>query len=512
MNQDHDNDVYRTPQCNESEQGVLCAMMENMEHAWAQFGPRLRDELFHHPRRRILCHAMIDMHVSALPVDIITLTQWLRTSGELEQVGGPSGVSDLMPMDYSPLTAVEHYLVTLEDMAARRLLLVQADEMRKTAYDYTQPWRSGLEATEQALFNLHAKTSHGGMVHISKLLPQVMTQIETAMNSRGHVTKGIATGFTSLDRTTMGIEPGLFIIGARPSKGKTAFAMQLALNLGLGCEHGMGDYDEFNQPALDVGIFSLETGDVNLARRALLNIASINMRRIADGLFSAKEMELVRQSLGWLMKAKIHIEASYGLSIQELRAQARMMVKKLGLKALIVDYLQLLVSTSRKAQQSKQVEIAEVSVGLKHLAHELQIPIFALAQLNRDGDCARPKAIHIRDCGQVEQDADYVALLCDAPEWVSQNDTDDTPWGYLGFDLVKNKDGPTTNGVDPMVLKFFKECFRLTSMERKLFSNNEDQRQGAPQHDGTARPKRPRGRPRKDGGATTGSDDEMFDA
>jgi len=517
---DHDHDptaTYGHPQSNEAEEAVLCAMMENMEKSWDSFGRRLRTELFHHPRRRLLCHAMIDMHVSNLPVDVVTVTDWLRKAGDLEKVGGPGGVTDLLPTSFSPLAAVEYYLATLEDMAARRLLLDQAAEMRNAAFDYTTDWRLTIEATEQSLFDLHAKTSHNGMVHISTLVPDVLTELDRAMNSRGHVTRGLATGFTSLDRITMGIEPGLFIIGARPSMGKTALAMQLALNIGLGADFGMGDYDEFNQPAKDVGILSLETGDVNLARRALLNLAAINMRRIADGMLSNAEKLSVTESAKRLMKAKIHIEASYGLSIQDFRARARLMVKKLNLKCLIVDYLQLMTSTSKKAGANRQIEVAEVSVGLKHLSHELKIPIFALAQLNREGDCARPKASMLRDCGQIEQDADYVALLCQAPEWASDGEAEETPWQWLGLDIVKNKDGGTTNGLDPLVLRFDKEFFRLSSRETKLFSNNKEQRQGytpQPKYDATQREKRPRGRPRKDGSSGTDRPDDseaMFD-
>jgi replicative DNA helicase len=497
----------RRPQSNEAEEGVLCAMMEDMELAWDKFGSRLRSELFYHPRRSILAHAMIDMHVSAMPVDIVTLTGWLRKSGQLDKVGGPAGVTDLLPVRHSPLFALEHYMATVEDMAARRLLLAQAGEMRKTAFDYTQPWRAGLEATEQALFNLHEKTSHGGMVPIGRLVPGVLGQLEKAMNSRGHVTKGIATGMTSLDRITMGIEPGLFILGARPSKGKTAAMMQMALNIGL----GQGDYEEFRQEPMDVGIFSLETGDVNLARRALLNLAAVNMRRIADGLLSYAEKDAITEQAKRLMSAKIHIEACYGLSIQDLRARARMMVKRLGLKVIMIDYLQLITSTSKRAQQNRQAEVAEASVGLKHLAHELQIPIIALAQLNREADVARPRASQLRDCGQIEQDADYIALLCDPPEWASQNDPEDCPWTYLGIDLVKNKDGATTNGLDPLVQRFDREFFRLTSLERKLLSNDEDERQQNFQprpkvdHD---RPTRGRGRPRKDGSSGTARPDD----
>jgi hypothetical protein len=134
---------------------------------------------------------------------------------------------------------------------------------------------------------------------------------------------------------------------------------------------------------------------------------------------------------------------------------------------------------------------------VKMLAHELNIPIFVLAQLNRDGDVARPKMSQLRDCGQIEQDADYCVLLCDAPEWASADDPEDCPWTYLGLDVVKQKDGGTTSGTDPLVVRFDKEIFRLSSLEEKLFSNNEQQRQPVGPKFDHDREKRPRGRPRK---------------
>ena len=158
------------------------------------------------------------------------------------------------------------------------------------------------------------------------------------------------------------------------------------------------------------------------------------------------------------------------MSIQELRATARMMVARHGIKLIIVDYLQLLTSSSKAAQYSRQAMIAEVSTGLKHLAHEFDISVIALAQLNRDGDKARPSMADLRESGQIEQDADYIGMICDAGQGGDEDEVSADE--FMGLDIAKNKDGPTTTDGTPMVLYFDKSIFRLRSWTDSLLSNN----------------------------------------
>lgn len=490
------------PASPEAEDAFLGLMMQNMPGVYETFGDELREALFHDPFRKLLCEAMIDMHVSAIDVELVSTTRWLRERDMLEKVGGPARLAEVfgsVPFS-ATMGSAKHWFEELQDMALRRLLLAKADLLKEAALDYTKTWKEALETAESELFNVHAQTSHKGMVHVSKLLPTVAAEIEKTLNARGHVTNGFATGFTALDRMTMGIQPGVFVIGARPSMGKTAAMMQIALNGAL----GMGDYFEYNQEPQRVGVFSLETNDVALVKRGLLNLATLNLRRVRDGLMSRTQQDLLKREYDRLFTSGMYVEACYGLSIQDFRAKARMYVKRYGLKALFIDYLQLMTSTGPGAKQSKQAEIGECSVGIKHLAHELQVPIFVLAQLNRDaGETTRPKMHQLKDCGQIEQDADYIGLLCDAPESASANDPEDCPWSYLGFDLVKQKDGPTTGGGEPLALRFDKEYFRLTSLESRMYGPNGEE----PEHQEPRRKtvtdeklKRGRGRPRKDQG------------
>lgn len=488
------------PRNNEAEEAVLGCMMWDMSGLYELHGRRLKDDLWLNELNRVVAHACIDMHVSGLEVNAVTVTEWLRKAGTLDGLGGAAKMvafCTTLPSMTGVLAGM--YLDMLEDMEGRRMLLRQADALKLAACNYTQSWKDALLQAEAALFDVHAKTSHEGLVHVSKVVPTVVEEIEQTVMRKGHVTNGVATGFTTLDRMTMGLKAGVHVIAARPSMGKTALLMQAALQVSM----GTGDYPEFDQPPLPVAIYSLETDLVALVKRGLLNLAALNLQRIRDGNISRGDMQALVEQAKKLSRANMFIEANFSLSIQDFRSRLRMQVKRHGIRIVFIDYLQLMSSSTKRAKENRNMEIAEISLGLKNAALELKIPIVVLAQLNRDGDVPRPKLSHLRECGQIEQDADSVSMICQAPDWVSEKDPEDAPWTYMGLDIVKQKDGPTTTGVDPVILRFDKEFFRLTSVDEKLFSNNPEQRQ---QHgprekvDVTTKEKRGRGRPRKETG------------
>mgnify|MGYP000293583813 CR=1 FL=1 len=483
-----------------AEQAVISAMMWDMPTVFEKYGGRLKSELWHVELNREIAMAIVDMHVSAIDVDVVSVTHWLREHNQLERIGGPARVSELLlTLSNSPtLHQLDYHLKILEGMSARRLMLKQSEALAIAALDYSQSSDQALAQAEAALFDVHAKGTHDGMEHVSKIIPAVIDEIDETIKRKGHVTSGVATGFTSLDRMFMGLKPGVHYVAARPSKGKTAYMMQIALNVGL----GMGDYPEFDQAPTGVAIYSLETNKVSLVKRGLLNLAALNMQRIKDGQFSRAQQDDLKSKAMKMNGSKIYVEASFGLSIQNFRVKVRMLLKKHPeIKLIMIDYLQLMTSSSKKAEGSREREVAEISCGLSMAGHELKIPIICLAQLNREGDVSRPKASSLRESGQIEQDAQTITMLCDAPEWVSKDDPEDAPWAYLGADVVKQKDGPTTNGIDPVVMRFDKEFYRLTSTDEKLFSNQSQQHQpsaGPREKSNYDRQKGPRGRPRKD--------------
>lgn len=464
------------PWAKESEDWMLSVLLaaldlETIAEIWQTHGRRMRNDLFFHELNRTIFLLIEELAVSGARADVMTFTGMLRQRNELDMIGGPARVSELYALNAYGLTdaMVNHHLSVLEEMRARRGMVRAAWGIVAAAIDTTQPWKTAVEKAEGDLFNLHEQSTKRGTRHIREVLPEVVSEIELAYQNRGHIAGGMQLGFTDLDRVLMGLKTGLFVIAARPSRGKTVLACQLALN--VACAEG--HYTEFQQEAKPVLFFSLETTDRSLTRRMLLNKWTVPISKARDGLMSRAEQDSLKSAYTKLQRAPIYLHESFGMSIQELRATARMMISRHGIKMILVDYLQLLSSSTRRAQQSRQIEIAEISMGLKHLAHEFDIPVIALAQLNREGDKARPSMADLRESGQIEQDADYIGMICDAPEELTKGE-DGLPneQEYMGFDLAKNKDGPTTTDGAPLVFPFDKSIFRLRSWSDSLLSNN----------------------------------------
>lgn len=464
------------PWSKESEEWLLCMLLNALDageigEVWQQHGRRLRNDLFDHVHNRTVFLLVEELAVSGQRADVVTFTGQLRHRAELDAVGGEARISEMYAQFITATPALMiHHLAILEEMRARRGMLRAAWSLATAAKDTTQPWRAAIEKAEGDLFNLHEQSTKRGTRHIKEVLPEVVKEIQDTWENGGHIAGGMQLGFTDLDRITMGLKTGLFVIAARPSRGKTVLACQICLNVA----RGWGHYKEFQQAPLPVLFFSLETTDRALTRRMLLNQWTVPISKARDGiLMSRAEQENLGGTVAELMRTPIFLHESFGMSIQELRATARMMIARHGIKLVLVDYLQLLSSSTKRAQMSRQIEIAEISMGLKHLAHEFDIPVIALAQLNRDGDKARPSMADLRESGQIEQDADYIGMICDAPEELTQGE-DGLPseQEYMGFDLAKNKDGPTTTDGPPLVFPFDKSIFRLRSITDSLRSNN----------------------------------------
>lgn len=457
---------------------LLNAMdMETIGEVWQAHGRRLRNDLFEHAQNRTIFLLVEELAVAGQRADVVTFTGQLRQRQELDLVGGASHISDLYrQMVTATPGMMSHHLAILEEMRGRRGMLKAAWGMAAAATDTTVPWKAAIEKAEGDLFNLHEQSSKRGTRHIKEVLPEVVDEIIKAYENKGHIAGGVQLGFTDLDRMIMGLKTGLFVIAARPSRGKTVLACQLALNLAT----GRGHYHEFKQAPIPVLFYSLETTDRALTRRMLLNEWTVPISKARNGLMSRAEQDGLQRAVNELKTSQIYLHESFGMTIQELRATARMQISRLpdrtdGLPKCIVlvDYLQLLSSSSRRAAQSRQIEIAEISMGLKHLAHEFDISVITLAQLNREGDKARPGMADLRESGQIEQDADYIGIICDAPEELTRGE-DGMPneQEYMGFDLVKQKDGPVTTDGAPLVFPFDKSIFRLRSWSDSLLSNN----------------------------------------
>lgn len=470
----------RLPEAPESETWMLSMLLNTLEAGmlsdkWQKFGRRFRNDLFLHEGRKLCYLEIEELAVSGQSMDCVSFTGLLRTRGVLDAVGGVSQISDWFQVAMVTDSLLEHHLAVLEQYRMRRGMVKAAWSMVSAAKDTTADCKQALERAEGDLFNLHEQTSKRGTRHIREVLPSVCDEINMAYQNKGHIAGGLQLGFTDLDRVTMGLKTGLFVIAARPSRGKTVLACQIAINVGTGTGH----YKEFQQAPVPILFFSLETTDRALTRRMLLNQWSVPISQARTGMMNREVQHAMGDAVTRLAKSQIYLHESFGMSIQELRATARMLIQRMpdrtdGLpKCLVlIDYLQLLSSNTKRAAMSRQTEIQEISTGLKHLAHEFDIPVVSLAQLNRDGDKARPGMADLRESGQIEQDADYIGIICDPPEGFGSRDGQPSEDEFMGFDLAKNKDGPVTTDGNPLVFYFDKPIFRLRSWTDSLYSNN----------------------------------------
>ena len=279
---------------------------------------------------------------------------------------------------------------------------------------------------------------------------EAIASIQDLYERRGGIT-GIPSGFADFDKMTDGLHrQEMVVIAARPSMGKTAFAMNIAEYIAVDLK-------------MPVAVFSLEMGSQQLVQRLLCSRAKVNLGRVRDGFLSERDFPALTAAASKLAESKIFIDDTAGLSILELRAKARRLKSQHDIQAIFIDYLQLLRSTSRRAQDNRQLEIAEISSGLKALAKELNIPIIVLAQLNRNpeqrsGDSkGRPRLSDLRESGSIEQDADLVGLLVREEYYAENDDEREESKGKATLIIAKQRNGP----VGDVPLTFLKEFTRF---------------------------------------------------
>jgi replicative DNA helicase len=269
--------------------------------------------------------------------------------------------------------------------------------------------------------------------------------------------RGLSTGYSQLDKISSGLQGGeMFVIAARPSMGKTSFAMNIV-------EHIAVDLDT------PCAVFSLEMSAAMLVRRLLVSRAMLSLGDLSRGLLTHAQKEALAKASRELQKSKIFIDETPGLDIMELRAKARRLKKQYGIQMIAIDYLQLLTSSSRRAKDNRQIEIAEISAGLKGLAKELNVPIVVLAQLNRSVEQRkgqRPVLSDLRESGSIEQDADMVGLLTRADYAGGKMEVEDeekeaAKKGQALLILAKNRNGPT----DDVHLRFIDYAMRFVERE-----------------------------------------------
>jgi len=372
-----------------------------------------------------------------------------RGRRSIESVGGAAFVTSLFT--FVPTAAnVQYYLDIVRDKYILREIITAATESVRRAYEEQDEVNNLLDEVEQRIFAVGEDRFKGEMLSMKEQVMSTLESIEKLFENKGAIT-GVSTGFRDLDKLTSGLHSSeMIVIAARPSMGKTALAMNIAEHAAI-------------EVKLPVAIFSLEMSAQQLVQRMLCSRARVNLAKTRDGFLAEADFPKLTHAASKLAEAKIFIDDTAGLTILELRAKARRLKAQHDVRLIIVDYLQLLRSTSRRAQDNRQLEISEISAGLKGLAKELKIPIIVVAQLNRNPEIRTgsgkgvPRLADLRESGSIEQDADLVGLLV-REEYYADSDEERTELeGKAELIIAKQRNGP----IGQVKLTFLKDFTRF---------------------------------------------------
>jgi replicative DNA helicase len=389
------------PHSMEAEQGVLGCVLISPHDCLGECVEKLKRgaEVFYDLRHQTLYNELVTMYDEKEPIDLITLPQRLKDKQQLEGVGGLAYVSSLP--DAVPSAAnLSYYLDIVREKYILRRMIHTCTDIVGRVYEHEGEVEALLDEVEREVLQIVESRETGTMIGVKELVHKAINTIEDYHQRQGVLT-GLSTGFPDLDKMTTGLHGGeMIVLAARPSMGKTSLAMNIAEHVSV-------------EQQIPVGVFSLEMTSESLILRMLCSRARVNLRNIREGFLAERDFPKLTGAAGKLSQAPLFIDDSSGLSILQLRAKARRMATQYGVKLFVVDYLQLLHSTSRRAD-NRQQEIADISNGLKGLAKELDVPVIVLSQLNREFEKdkdRKPRLSDLRESGAIEQDADVVALL-----------------------------------------------------------------------------------------------------
>ncbi len=431
----------------EAERCVLGAILLHNE-AFNQAAELLDARDFFRDAHRRIFERMVALNERGQAIDFVTLKEELLRAGELDEVGGPAYVAALV--DGVPHSAnVEYYARIVKEKSTLRSLIQSANRIAAQAYEADRDADVLLDEAERAIFEIAEHRIREGFVPLRDLVQSSFTTIERLQERTGLVT-GVPSGFQDLDGLTSGFQPSdLVIIAARPSMGKTSFALNIAAHAGV-------------REGLTVGIFSLEMAKEQLFLRMLTAEARIDAHRFRTGRLSDRDYGRLSAALGTLADAPVFIDDTPALGVLEMRAKARRLMAAHGLHLLIVDYIQLMQGRGRF--ENRQQELAAISRALKQLAKELNVPIVALSQLSRAPESRadrRPQLADLRESGALEQDADLVIFIYRA-ELYEKEATRPEDQGIAEIIIGKQRNGPTGT----VRLTFIKEYTRFENLAR----------------------------------------------
>jgi len=420
------------PQSVETEQSLLGCLLIDKD-AMIRIADTLTEKDFYKDSHRNIFEAMKELYNKREPIDILTLSNRLSEKNHLDIVGGRTYLAQLSNSVATSSNIVTYANIVQRKATLRRLLDVST-QLGELGYSEEEDVEKILDDAEQKIFSVSQKFLKNTFVSMDGLLTDAFERIDE-LHRQGGKLRGLATGFYDLDNLLAGMQKSdLVVLAARPSVGKTAFALDLARQVALK-----------NKAA--VGIFSLEMGKEQLVDRMLCSQAKINLWKMRTGNLGDSDFININQGMAELSEAQIYIDDSSTNSIMEIRTKARRLQIEKGLDMIVIDYLQLMEGRGKYSDNRVQ-EVAEITRGLKSLARELNIPVLALSQLSRTVEQSNPsipKLSHLRESGSIEQDADIVMFIYRkaADRNFRREDLSDQDRTSAEIYIDKHRNGPT---------------------------------------------------------------------
>ncbi|HAR6507140.1 TPA: replicative DNA helicase [Staphylococcus pseudintermedius] len=451
----------RMPHSHEAEQSVLGAIFLDPE-LMSSTQEILLPESFYRGAHQHIFRAMMDLNEDGKDIDIVTVLDRLTQEGVVNEAGGPQYLAEIT--SNVPTTRnIQYYTDVVFKSAVKRKLIHTADSIANDGYNDELDLDTVLNDAERRILELSSTRESDGFKDIRDVLGQVYDNAEQLDQNSGQ-TPGIPTGYRDLDQMTAGFNRNdLIILAARPSVGKTAFALNIAQKVAT------------HEDQYTVGIFSLEMGADQLATRMICSSGNVDSNRLRTGTMTEEDWNRFTVAIGKLSRTKIFIDDTPGVRITDIRSKCRRLKQEHGLDMIVIDYLQLIQGSGSRASDNRQQEVSEISRMLKAIARELECPVIALSQLSRGVEQRqdkRPMMSDIRESGSIEQDADIVAFLY-RDDYYNRGDGDDDDDdggfepqtndenGEIEIIIAKQRNGPTGT----VKLHFMKQYNKFTDID-----------------------------------------------
>ena len=422
--------LQRIPPYNiEAEESLLGAMLISRD-AVSSVLEIVKSDDFYRKQNQVIFDATLELFSKGEPVDAITIADHLKKKGLLEEIGGKTFIHSLI--SNIPLAAnAEYYGKIVRNHSILRKLIYAATDIATMGYEVPEDLAATVDKAQELIFSIYQDLNQGNnknsVAVMKDIAPEVFYEVEKLFEAGSDVS-GIPTGYIELDKITLGFQKSdLIIIAARPGMGKTSLVLGMALNIAL-------------KEKMPIAIFSLEMSKHQVGQRLMSAQARIDLQRFRDGKIKEDEWTKLGRAVEKLAECKLYVDDTAFLTVMDLRSRARMMASTYGIKMIIVDYLQLMQSTSNY-RGNKVQEITEISQNLKSIAKELNIPVIAVSQLSREvekRDDRKPRLADLRESGSIEQDADLVAFVY-RDEYYDENSQRK---GEADLIIAKHRNGP----------------------------------------------------------------------